>query len=455
MLVAGRWFRDEDELGIILPAHVAKFLGCGPALRQAQDGPEGLGREVMLFGQRIPVIGIIDEKQLDAFEDLDGEPLTPVDFMQQEQMAAERSSAEEAADTLDDYVHHPSDQIAIVPLKLGRRLGATLRGVAVRMAEGVDPATEAAGYVKRSNQTILASDAQTVTLFAALDTSKLSVAGQVAIPLLLGFIMVLGTMLGSVYERHREIFVYSSVGLSPASVSALFLAESSVYAVVGACLGYLTGQVVSKILLATGALSGLSLNYSAGSTVFVAVLTMLIVLVSTLFPARQAFHAAIPGSGGEDEAPSQEFGTDSVALFLPFVATPANVFGMQAYMHEFLENLQGVTVGHLAVDNLTPYVETTAGRPVPVMSFRAWVAPFDLGVSYDTQLRLTYREERDVYQYHLQALRYSGDQQNWKRLTPRFIQLLRKQLLMWRILSAEAQREYAGRGEALFRPVGV
>jgi hypothetical protein len=128
---------------------------------------------------------------------------------------------------------------------------------------------------------------------------------------------------------------------------------------------------------------------------------------------------------------------------------------MQAYMHEFLENLEGVTVGYLAVDNLTPYVETTAGRPVPVMSFRAWVAPFDLGVSYDTQLRLTYREERDVYQYHLQAVRYSGDQQNWKRLTPRFIQLLRKQLLMWRILSAEAQREYAGRGEALFRPVGV
>ncbi|MHC5053645.1 MAG: FtsX-like permease family protein [Planctomycetota bacterium] len=445
MLVAGRWFRDEDDLGVILPAHVAKFMGVDAS---------NLGREVALFGQRLPVIGIIDEKAFDRFKDLDGEPLTPVDFVNQEQLAAQRT-AEEQADTLEDYVHHATDQVAIVPLKLGRRLGASLRSVAVRTAPHIVPETEAEGYVTRSNQTILACNGRRVTLYAALDTSRLSVAGQVSIPVLLGFIMVLGTMLGSVYERKNEIFVYSSVGLPPVSVSSLFLAESCVYAIVGACMGYLSGQVVSKVLLETGALSGLSLNYSAGSTVFVALLTMFIVLVSTLYPARQAFYAAIPGTAADEgEDAAAEIGGDELGLYLPFVATPSSIFGMQAYMHEFLEGLEGLSVGTLAVDDLAASVAVKAGRPVPVLSFRAWIAPFDLGVSYDTRFRLDYREERGVYQFHLYAARASGDQQNWKRLTPRFILVLRKQLLMWRILSPEGQRRYEERGRALFGYTG-
>jgi hypothetical protein len=443
MLVAGRWFRDEDELGIILPAHVAKFVGVDAST---------LGREVTLFGERLPVIGIIDEKAFDRFKDLDGEPLTPVDFVQQEQIAAQ-STAEEQADTLEDYVHHATYRIAIVPLKLGRRLGATLRSVAVKTADHVVPETEAEGYVTRSNQTILACGGEKVTLYAALDTSRLNVAGQVAIPVLLGFIMVLGTMLGSVYERKNEIFVYSAVGLSPVSVSSLFLAESCVYAIVGACLGYLSGQVVSKVLLETGALSGLSLNYSAGSTVFVALLTMFIVLVSTLYPARQAFYAAIPGTAADEDA-SGEIGGDELGLYLPFVAASSAIFGMQAYMHEFLAGLEGLSVGTLAVDELVPSIAMKGERPVPVLSFRAWIAPFDLGVSYDTRFVLDYREGRKVYQFHLAATRLSGDQQNWKRLTPRFILVLRKQLLMWRILSPEEQERYEERGRALFGYTG-
>jgi hypothetical protein len=351
-------------------------------------------------------------------------------------------------------MHHATHQTAIVPLKLGRRLGATLRGIAVKTAPGVDPLKEAEGYVTRSNQTILACDGERVTLYAALDTSRLNVAGQVSIPVLLGFIMVLGTMLGSVYERKNEIFVYSSVGLSPVSVSSLFLAESCVYAIVGACLGYLSGQVVSKVLLETGLLSGLALNYSAGSTVFVALLTMFIVLVSTLYPARQAFHAAIPGTAEEGEDLSARIGGDELGLYLPFVATPSTVFGMQMYMHEFLEGLEGLSVGTLAVDDLVTSVEMKGDRPVPVLGFRAWIAPFDLGVSYQAQFRLDYRTDREVYQFHLSATRASGDQQNWRRLTPRFILVLRKQLLMWRIVPPEEQRRYEERGRALFGYTG-
>lgn len=298
--------------------------------------------------------------------------------------------------------------------------------------------------------TILASDGSTVMLHASMESSHFSAAGQIVVPAVLGFVMVLGTMLGSVYERRREIFVYNSVGLSPMNVSSLFLAESSVYAILGASMGYLLGQAISKILLATGVLSGLNLNYSAGATVFVTVLTMAIVLLSTLYPARQAFLAAVPESHGPaDEAGSQD-AAHRIAIYMPFVATEGHLLGMQAYMHEFLDSVQGVTVGQLAVDDLQARIDRRDGRDVPVLAFRAWLAPFDLGVSHDVELAIVHRADRGVHQYHLTAVRFSGDQQNWRRLTPRFLLTIRKQLLMWRILSAEAIADYAQRGEALF-----
>lgn len=443
-LVAGRWFKDNDEDGIILPSHIAGFLGLG-----ADD----IGCRVLVYGHELPLTGILDEKVFDAIRDIDGEQLTPVNFVVQTQVGSEQTTAREKSDTLQEYEHYSLDQIAIVPLKFGRHLGAGIRSVAIRTGPAVDPAAAAADYARRANQAMLASDGSTVTLFSSIDTMSFAAAGQIGVPVLLGFIMVLGTMMGSVYERRREIFVYNSVGLSPSNVASLFLAESAVYAILGAGLGYLLGQMVSKLLLVTGALSGLGLNYSAGTTVLTTVFTMLIVLLSTTYPARQAFMAAMPSTAGDaDTGSTRLIAADTASFYMPFVAMPENIFAMQAYMYEYLDGLQGVTIGRLAVDNLACAVETTGtGKPVPVLRFKAWLAPFDIGVSHDAELRITYREDRHIYQYHLSVVRYSGDQQNWRRLMPGFSTAIRKQLLMWRVLPPDSLERYEKMGLNLFR----
>ncbi|MBT7165363.1 MAG: M28 family peptidase [Victivallales bacterium] len=441
-LLTGRWFDSDDEKGVILPLHVAEQLGIGK---------DGIGRQVRIFGEELPVLGILDSEIFDGIRDIDGEPLTPVNFVLQQQMQAERAAAAEEADTLEEYVHYGSDQMVILPLRLGLRLGATVRSIAVRPPADLDLDQEAEGYTKRSNLTILACDGQDVVLYAALNTSQVSAAWQIVIPLFLGSIMILGTMLGSVYERRREIFVYNSVGLSPGNVSSLFLAESAVYAIIGAGLGYLLGQAVARLFQMTGWLPGLTLNYTAGSAVLVTVLTMAIVLLSTVYPARQAFHAATPdaekeGSDMDDQAVEH----DRISLFLPFVATPANVGAMQAYMAEYLASIEGVTVGQLAIDDLSPRLDHQDGHDVPTLAFRAWLAPFDLGTSHDTELRIVFREDRGVHQIHLTARRYSGDRQNWRRLLPRFVLAIRRQFLMWRVLSTAEIESYRERARTMF-----
>ncbi|MEI6809512.1 MAG: FtsX-like permease family protein [bacterium] len=441
-LTAGRWFKDESDNGIILPSHIANYLGLGT---------NDIGSVINVYGHELPLIGIINEKTFDAVRDIDGEQLTPVNFVVKTQVGGSDVSAKEQSDTLQEYKHYSLDQVAIVPLKLGRHLGAGIRSVAIRTGPAVNPADAARDYAARANQAVLASDGKTVTLYSSVDTMSFAAAGQIGVPVLLGFIMVLGTMMGSVYERRREIFVYNSVGLSPTNVASLFLAESAVYAILGAGLGYLLGQLVSKLLLVTGALSGLGLNYSAGTTVLTTVFTMLIVLLSTIYPARQAFIAAMPATvSNTDTGSANLISADTAAFYMPFVAMPDNIFAMQAYMHEYLDGLQGVTIGRLAVDNLKCGVETVAGKPVPILRFRAWLAPFDIGVCHDAELRITYREDRHIYQYHLSIVRFSGDQQNWRRLVPGFATAIRKQLLMWRVLPAYSLDRYTKMGQKLF-----
>ena len=70
-------------------------------------------------------------------------------------------------------------------------------------------------------------------------------------------------MMGSVYERFREIGIYSSVGLAPGHIAWLFIAESCVYSVLGVVAGYLTGQVIAKVLIEFDLLGGFTLNYSS------------------------------------------------------------------------------------------------------------------------------------------------------------------------------------------------
>ncbi|MBN2451520.1 MAG: hypothetical protein JXR77_14110, partial [Lentisphaeria bacterium] len=170
------------------------------------------------------------------------------------------------------------------------------------------------------------------------------------------------------------------------------------------------------------------------------------------YPARQAFHAAVPDVEKESDASlaRTDAEPDTLRFFLPFVATPANVNAMQAYMHEFLAGIQGVTIGDLAVDGLRAVSEREGGREVAALHFRAWLAPFDLGISHDVALRIRFREDRGIHQYHLAATRFSGDEQNWRRLMPRFVLAMRRQLLLWRVLTAAETTRYRQRGRDLF-----
>jgi hypothetical protein len=82
------------------------------------------------------------------------------------------------------------------------------------------------------------------------------------------------------------------------------------------------------------------------------------------------------------------------------------------------------------------------------ISMMVWLAPYDLGVSQSIRFvtSLVGGEEEELYQITLDVHRGSGEIASWKRVNRRFLNLVRKQLLIWRTFSADVRGEFHDRG---------
>jgi len=59
---------------------------------------------------------------------------------------------------------------------------------------------------------------------------------------------VVVTMLNSIYERRKEIHILSSLGLNPAQIATIFVAEASIIGIIGGGAGYIGGLALYKAM---------------------------------------------------------------------------------------------------------------------------------------------------------------------------------------------------------------
>jgi len=265
--------------------------------------------------------------------------------------------------------------------------------------------------------------------------------GALVIPLLIAALIVLNTMMGAVYERFREIGVYSSVGLAPIHIAFLFIAEASVYGVLGVVIGYVVGQVAAKVLLALDMLGGVSLNYSSTSAIASSLLVIAVVLASTVYPARVASQMAVPDVVRRWQLPDP---IDGVWQFpFPFTVNVNAVESLCGYLYTFFCAYGHESVGKLYTERTRILVnEVEAGKEYAVQLL-LWLAPFDMGVSQYMQFAMAPTEERDIYEINLYIERVSGPSTFWQRLNLGFMLDLRKQFLVWQTLKEDLQTEHA------------
>lgn len=204
--------------------------------------------------------------------------------------------------------------------------------------------------------------------------------------------------------------------------------------------GYVLGQGASKILTVTGWLPNLYLNFSSTAAVWSSLIVVLVVLGSTLYPARKASEVATPAVERSWRVPEPE--GDSWKITLPFAVTGEQATGVNQFLVEWFQAYEEYSIGDFVTQDVeSTMIESSCGQGCRI-SCTAWLAPFDLGVSQKVTLDTVPTDMEDVYEVNLIINRLSGDVSNWKRVNRRFLNTLRKQFLIWRTLRHEEREKY-------------
>ncbi len=436
--LSGRWFAAGDRNVCILPDKVAALAGAG------------VGDTVRVRGTVLTVIGTVSGKKLFEYRDLDGEAITPAKFAVRRgrydwEQSQDMNPTQSVAENFQAADHMAGDAVVLIPHGLALEMEGRLRAIVVlpKAGTGTDEIVKKVKeFLVRAAVMALMSDGKTVQLLTSIGAVSVKGLLSLLIPVTLACLIVLNTMMGSVHERVREISIFSSVGLAPTHIGALFVAESFVVAIVGVVLGYLIAQFVSTLLLNAGALTGLSLNYSSSAAVGACIIVMGAVMISTIYPARKASELAVPDVTRRWKLPKPE--GDSLVFDFPFTVGSTDLLGMFMYLTDLFKAFRDSSIGSFSTDRVT--LSKTAHGVAIDMS--CWLAPYDLGISQRVRLEAIPMEVKGLYRIQVTLERRSGEAGSWYRQNRRFLTTLRKRFLIWRMFGLEIKGRYEERGKA-------
>ncbi len=422
---------------VFLPPIVQKVLGLRP------------GDSVLLNGRKARFAGAFNSASFERLRHLDGRSFLPVNF-QDPMMLASGSSASSGtqdetklilADEVDrNFVHLSADQVVIASAQLVEELGGDLHTISLYPP----PQTDARELGKKLAELVVmpvwAVGGEGVERMVFTVLTEVSGGFGLFVPLLLGGLIIFGTLLGSISDREREIYTFSALGLSPGHVGALFFAEAAVYAVVGGMGGQLLAQFVglgATLLSRAGLIQPTSINYSSTNSLFAIGVVMATVLVSAVYPAFRASRSANPGLARSWKLPAPE--GDELRLTFPFTVSAYDITGVMSFLAEHFRHHDDAGLGDFASTSV--HIEKSDQGHL-ILNADLALAPFDLGVTQRLRLMAQPSEIPGIDEVAIHITRHSGTQGDWVRANRVFIKNLRRQFLLWRTLSGEMIEQY-------------
>ena len=453
-LLLGGWLREGENDQILLSRELAEQLGIASLASQPV---------VTLWGMPLKVRGIFDGKAYQQTLDLDGEPLTPVIYPNE--TSSEMSEAEaEAAESGEEisrlagrYQHLEGSDTAIVPVELLLAAGGRLKSLALTATDG-DGGELARRLADRYQLLVFNGSEDGVWLHYAVGSLSYGGMGKILIPFVIAILILLNTMVGSVVERKREIAIYTSVGLAPPHVASLFVAEAMAFGIISAVIGYLAAQSAAHLLADTPLWAGMTANYSSLAGVGALVVVMAVVLLSVIYPSRVASRIAIPDITRSFRLPAVHGASMTVPLPFLFKLHEQDCIG--GFLLEYYQAHVDVAHGRFAVEDLDveyacPVGMGHAEHPACfTIAFRAWLAPFDFAIRQRVSiLSCPSLDYPGFLEINLMVVRQSGEKNVWHRLCREFVNDLRRQLLIWRSLSAEEKQRFEPTVQARILPL--
>lgn len=439
LLVAGRWFTEEDRYAIILPDRVAKYL---------EITPEKIPVKVNLSGLELTCIGIMSD-EFNAIVEMDGTMLTPIDFT---------ISATPPIQLL-------SWQIAIIPFKLWPDLDAYYQagasagkcslmissiGMRFHDPSRIEEATkEIFSLFAAANMQIWAFSMGRLYLLT-VGTSIVTIGWREhIIPIAIVFLTILNLMFANVMERRRDILTFSSVGLSPLHVALLFFAESTVYAIIGSLSGYLAAAAVVKISSLLG-LAALSFNYASAWVAMALSISIAITLISSAYPATIAARVVTPSLERRWAIKTRPIG-DEWDIPLPFIAkSDEEAASTLIFLKEYMDKHLSPVSPEFSLEKPSEIIKTKVKGyfNAYILDADVRLIPYELGIKQKVLVQFIEMRPKD-WSLTIHLSRRAGDLKEWERRNREFVDYLRKRILVWRSLTQADREQYIKEAEKI------
>ena len=404
------------------------------------------GESLLMNGRKFEVGPYIDANKFASLQDMDGSSILPVDFSAMEGAMGQQSEDTRealASDSQQNWAYLATDTVCVVSNSDARTLGANLHGVNL-YTKDVRSATQLGEVLAMTlGRPVSATRTEGVYLHAFGNKMSASGTGDLIFPIILGGLVIFGTMLGSVADREREIYTFSALGLAPPHVASLFFSEAMIYSVIGGLGGYLFAQAslqVLTFLAEFGLVRVPEVNYSSTNAIITLLIVMATVLISAIYPAMKASRSANPGLLRSWRLPQPDGDTFDIAF--PFTVSDYDITGVVSFLKEHFDNHGDAGLGTFMARSakLAESDSHTMGLESEIA-----LAPFDLGVTQSFALRSSPSEIPGIDEVNIKLTRLSGQPKDWQRLNKVMLDDLRRQFLIWRSLPAETMEIYRER----------
>ncbi|MEM2930595.1 MAG: ABC transporter permease, partial [Thermoproteota archaeon] len=412
------WFIEEDRNVCYITEDIAKELEVTP------------GETVVFYGVELKVLGVISQQRLSNITDIDGVPIAPFD-------------------PLTTRPPRPRVYwgIIFIPYRFAMDLGGITYSVAVSCK---DPSTipkvaeKIAKYLGLTSHYVFAVENMgsnrsfRYTSERMFDVSNWQFS---LIPMVICALVLLSTMTGAVYERMREIYIYSVIGLNPMNVVGMFLGECVAYALISAPLGY----IFSSIL---GNFSNIFANYASSSVIIVILSSILIILSSSIYPLRKVSKFVTPSLERVWRPPTKPKG-NTWDIPLPIaMETEEEAVGMVAFITEYLKSY-GSEATSFMVEKLTHEKNVEEGKNVYLSRAIIRLRPYETGLSEEMVFKASRVKNR--YVVTLTANLISGPRVLWVGSHLRVVDTVRKTMLVWKSLTSDERNKFLKLGREMFQ----